>query len=199
MPARCWRCFGRAEPHVPCDPEQDAVRPLGVAARLLGPVAHLIRRPRRMFAVGFLFGLGLDTAATVIALVLGAGMLGGGLAGVLVLPLAFTAGMALADSADGVAMARIYRWASDDRASAPELLDRGHRAVDRSRCARRREWAGRPRRGRRGREPGASGRAAGGRRGHRGIRGELGRRFGFSEECERARHRSLRWRLHRLA
>ncbi len=102
-------------PHVPGDPVQDAERPLGVAARLLGPVAHLIRRPRRMFAVGFLFGLGLDTAATVIALVLGAGLLGGGLAGVLVLPLAFTAGMALADSADGVAMARIYRWASDDR------------------------------------------------------------------------------------
>lgn len=90
--------------------------PAGVATRLLAPVAHLIRRPRRMFAVGFLFGLGLDTAATVIALVLGAGMVDGGLVAVLALPLAFAAGMALADSADGVAMARVYRWASDDRA-----------------------------------------------------------------------------------
>lgn len=66
-----------------------------------------------MYPVGFLFGLGFDTATEVSLLILAAG---GATAGVpwwvvLLLPLAFTSGMCLLDSADGMFMARAYRWA----------------------------------------------------------------------------------------
>ncbi|GAB2766849.1 HoxN/HupN/NixA family nickel/cobalt transporter [Sinomonas soli] len=86
----------------------------GVVFRVLGPLARLVDAPWKMYPTGLLFGLGLDTAASVG--LLAAGSLGPGVppAAALALPLLFTAGMTLFDSADGIAMSRIYRWAAGD-------------------------------------------------------------------------------------
>lgn len=77
------------------------------------PALRRVDRPWHMYPVGFLFGLGFDTAAEVSLLILAAA---GATAGVpwwvvLLLPLAFTSGMCLLDSADGMFLAGAYRWA----------------------------------------------------------------------------------------
>jgi high-affinity nickel-transport protein len=75
-----------------------------------------VRRPRNIYVIGFLFGLGFDTATTIGLLMM---TTAASLAGVppfalLALPLAFTAAMTLCDSVNGVAMMRMYRSALDD-------------------------------------------------------------------------------------
>ena len=87
----------------------------GVINRLLRPMSRLVDRPWKMLPIGVLFGLGLDTAAS-ISLFVFAGVLTPGLPwyAALVLPIVFTAGMALFDSADGILMNHVYQWASTD-------------------------------------------------------------------------------------
>ncbi|MEX5256146.1 HoxN/HupN/NixA family nickel/cobalt transporter [Kocuria arenosa] len=87
----------------------------GVLHRVLHPVTRAVDRPAKMYPVGFLFGLGLDTAAS-IGLFVTAGGLAPGLPwyAVLALPVLFTAGMTMFDSADGILMNRVYGWASED-------------------------------------------------------------------------------------
>ncbi|OMH34549.1 hypothetical protein BGP79_04075 [Tersicoccus sp. Bi-70] len=87
----------------------------GVLHRLLRPAARWVNRPAAMYPVGFLFGLGLDTAASIGLFVL-AGALAPGLPwyAALVLPVLFTAGMTAFDSADGLLMSRVYRDAAAD-------------------------------------------------------------------------------------
>jgi high-affinity nickel-transport protein len=87
----------------------------GVVNRLLRPMSRLVDRPWKMFPIGVLFGLGLDTAAS-ISLFVFAGVSTPNLPwyAVLVLPVVFMAGMALFDSADGILMNHVYQWASVD-------------------------------------------------------------------------------------
>ncbi|MHB1172455.1 MAG: HoxN/HupN/NixA family nickel/cobalt transporter, partial [Lacisediminihabitans sp.] len=87
----------------------------GLLSRLLRPFTTMIIKPSRMFPVGLLFGLGLDTAASISLFVI-AGLTTPNLPGyvVLVLPILFTAGMTLFDTTDGVIMNHIYGWASLD-------------------------------------------------------------------------------------
>ncbi len=75
-----------------------------------------IRRPSQMLAVGFLFGLGFDTATSVGLLLLAAGGQQATLswAAFVALPLLFAAGMTLFDSIDGAAMNRAYGWADSE-------------------------------------------------------------------------------------
>lgn len=80
--------------------------------RILGPVARRVDKPWKMYPVGLLFGLGLDTATTIALLAIGGGA--AVLAPwyvVMVLPLLFTAGMTLFDTLDGILMNVTYRWA----------------------------------------------------------------------------------------
>jgi len=85
----------------------------GVINKILRPVARLVDTPGKMYPVGLLFGLGLDTAASITLLVT-AEFLTPNLPwyAVFILPILFTAGMALFDSADGILMNRVYHWAS---------------------------------------------------------------------------------------
>ncbi len=85
----------------------------GLLARLCRPLFGLIRRPWHMFPLGFLFGLGFDTATEVSLLGLSATSAAGGLSlwAILVFPTLFAAGMALVDTADGVLMLGAYDWA----------------------------------------------------------------------------------------
>jgi high-affinity nickel-transport protein len=85
----------------------------GFLVRLCRPLFGLITRPWHMLLLGFLFGLGFDTAAEVALLGLAASPAAHGLPlwSVLVFPILFAAGMALVDTADGALMARAYGWA----------------------------------------------------------------------------------------
>jgi high-affinity nickel-transport protein len=88
-------------------------RPTGLAGRLLQPLLQLHVRSWHMLIVGALFGLGFETATAMSVMALSAARVNGGatLAGAMVVPLLFTAGMTLVDALDGVFMERAYRWA----------------------------------------------------------------------------------------
>ncbi len=85
----------------------------GMINRFLGPLSRRIDRPWKMYPVGFLFGLGFDTATEVALLVLAGSAVVGGIPfwGVLSLPVLFAAGMSLLDGIDGVFMNFAYGWA----------------------------------------------------------------------------------------
>ncbi len=85
----------------------------GMMSRVLGPLARRIDRPGKMYPVGLLFGLGFDTATEVALLVLSGTAVAGGLPlwAILSLPILFTAGMSLFDTADGCFMNFAYGWA----------------------------------------------------------------------------------------
>jgi high-affinity nickel-transport protein len=85
----------------------------GLMNRLLGPVARSIRSSWQMYPIGVLFGLGFDTATEVGLLAIGGGAAASGLPwyAIMCLPILFTAGMALMDTADGAFMNVAYGWA----------------------------------------------------------------------------------------
>ena len=85
----------------------------GFITRLVRPLFHMIERSWHMYLLGFLFGLGFDTATEVGLLGISAAEAGNGLPiwSILVFPALFTAGMALIDTTDGVLMLGVYGWA----------------------------------------------------------------------------------------
>jgi len=85
----------------------------GLMNRILGPLARRIDTPWKMYPIGFLFGLGFDTATEVALLVLAGTAVIGGLPfyAVLSLPILFAAGMSLLDTIDGCLMNFAYGWA----------------------------------------------------------------------------------------
>ena len=85
----------------------------GLRTRLARPLFALIAKPWHMLPLGFLFGLGFDTATEIALLGLSATQAANGLpvGAVLVFPALFAAAMALVDSADGVLMLNAYGWA----------------------------------------------------------------------------------------
>jgi high-affinity nickel-transport protein len=71
----------------------------------------------KMYPIGFLFGLGFDTATEVAILGISATMAQSGkmpIWEIMIFPMLFTAGMSLMDSLDGVAMLKAYDWAMVD-------------------------------------------------------------------------------------
>jgi high-affinity nickel-transport protein len=85
----------------------------GLMMRFLGPLARRIDAAWKMYPVGFLFGLGFDTATEVALLVLAGTAVVGGLPfyAILSLPVLFAAGMSLFDTIDGCFMNFAYDWA----------------------------------------------------------------------------------------
>jgi high-affinity nickel-transport protein len=85
----------------------------GMVARFAGPLFRMIDRSWQVYPVGFLFGLGFDTASEIglLALAAGAAVTAIPLAEILALPILFAAGMSLMDTSDGVFMTTAYRWA----------------------------------------------------------------------------------------
>jgi high-affinity nickel-transport protein len=94
----------------------DDLEAKGFVARLLAKPLDRVRRPRDIYLIGFLFGLGFDTATTIGLLVMttAASLAGVSALALLALPLAFAAAMTLCDSLNGVAMLRLYRSALRD-------------------------------------------------------------------------------------
>jgi len=85
----------------------------GVLARVFRPAFRLVTRSWHMYPLGFLFGLGFDTATEVGLLGIAATGAAKGLPiwSILVFPALFTAGMSLVDSVDSALMLGAYGWA----------------------------------------------------------------------------------------
>jgi high-affinity nickel-transport protein len=79
----------------------------------LGRLFRLISRSWQMYPLGFLFGLGFDTASEDALLAVAAGVATHQvpLLALLALPTLFAAGMSLMDTADGAFMSQAYGWA----------------------------------------------------------------------------------------
>ena len=87
--------------------------PGGILTKILAPVLRAVDASYKMYFVGFLFGLGFDTASEIGLLSISA--LGASsnipVAYVLLIPFVFMAGMTLVDTLDGILMLRAYGWA----------------------------------------------------------------------------------------
>lgn len=85
----------------------------GLLARLLRPLFRMIDKSWHMYPLGFLFGLGFDTATEVGLLGISAASAANGISiwSILVFPVLFTAGMTLIDTTDSVLMLGAYGWA----------------------------------------------------------------------------------------
>jgi high-affinity nickel-transport protein len=90
----------------------DHLQQFGILTKLLKPVLRVVTRSWHMYIVGLLFGLGFDTASEVGLLSISASSVAKiPLWEVMLLPMAFTAGMSLVDSLDGILMLGAYGWA----------------------------------------------------------------------------------------
>ncbi|MGO4236214.1 HoxN/HupN/NixA family nickel/cobalt transporter [Pseudarthrobacter sp. YAF2] len=111
--ARSAGAYLRARNGAAVDPRD--LEPRSLVARLLARPLSSVRRPRNIYVIGFLFGLGFDTATTIGLLMMttAASLAGVPPLALLALPLAFAAAMTLCDSVNGMAMMRMYRSALD--------------------------------------------------------------------------------------
>ena len=85
----------------------------GVLARLFRPLFGTVTESWHMYFIGFLFGLGFDTATEIGLLGIATSQAAQGMSpwAILVFPALFTAGMALVDTADSTLMVGAYGWA----------------------------------------------------------------------------------------
>ncbi|WP_348760940.1 HoxN/HupN/NixA family nickel/cobalt transporter [uncultured Salinisphaera sp.] len=106
---RLWQGYRHAE----C--RHDA-RARGLLSRMVTKSTAWIDRGWKMYPLGFVFGLGFDTATEVALLGLSAGAAqhaGWPPWSVMALPVLFAAGMTSLDSVNGWLMQRAYRWGTD--------------------------------------------------------------------------------------
>ena len=99
---RSAAAFRRSRTGAAIDPRD--LEPQGLVARLLDRPLARVRRPRNIYVIGFLFGLGFDTATTIGLLMMttAASLAGVPPLALLALPLAFAAAMTLCDSMNGM-------------------------------------------------------------------------------------------------
>ena len=85
----------------------------GFLSRLFRPIFKLVTKSWHMLLLGFLFGLGFDTATEVAMFGISGAQAAKGVsfASILVFPVLFAAGMSLVDTTDGVMMLGAYDWA----------------------------------------------------------------------------------------
>lgn len=85
----------------------------GFLARIFRPMFKVVTRSWHMYPIGFLFGLGFDTATEIGLLGISAAQAAQGMSiwAILVFPALFTAGMSLMDTIDSTLMTGAYGWA----------------------------------------------------------------------------------------
>ncbi|WP_016595285.1 HoxN/HupN/NixA family nickel/cobalt transporter, partial [Yersinia pestis] len=85
----------------------------GLLSRMFKRVFNMVNKSWHMYPVGFLFGLGFDTATEIGVLGISAASAthGMNLWSIMVFPILFAAGMALIDSLDNFVMIGAYGWA----------------------------------------------------------------------------------------
>jgi len=109
---RTFRAVKRGERFIEEDMDM-LLNKRGLLARLFRPLFRMVGRSWHMLAIGFLFGLGFDTATEVALFGISAAQASKGLSlgTALVFPALFTAGMSLVDTSDGILMLGAYGWA----------------------------------------------------------------------------------------
>ena len=109
---RSYRLVRSGKPYVAEDLEV-FLNKRGFLSRIFRPVFKLVTRSWHMYPVGFLFGLGFDTATEVAMFGVSAAQAAKGVpfAAIMVFPVLFAAGMSLVDTTDGVLMLGAYDWA----------------------------------------------------------------------------------------
>jgi nickel/cobalt transporter (NiCoT) family protein len=85
----------------------------GLMSRLLRPLFKLVSQSWHMLLIGFLFGLGFDTATEVSLLSISGAEAAKGISvwSILAFPAVFAAGMSLVDTTDNLMMVGAYGWA----------------------------------------------------------------------------------------
>lgn len=110
-----WLAFQRARAGIKVGEEElDALLAgRGMLSRLFRPLFAMVGRSWHMYPIGLLFGLGFDTATEIGLLGISAAQAASGMNFwmIIVFPALFTAGMALVDTTDSVAMVGAYGWA----------------------------------------------------------------------------------------
>ncbi|MFT4185103.1 MAG: HoxN/HupN/NixA family nickel/cobalt transporter [Rhizobium sp.] len=110
-----WSAFNRARRGERiADEDLDALLAGGgFLARIFRPMFKVVRRSWHMYPIGFLFGLGFDTATEIGLLGISAAQAAQGMSiwTILVFPALFTAGMSLMDTIDSTLMTGAYGWA----------------------------------------------------------------------------------------
>ncbi len=88
----------------------------GLLGRLLRRLFRLVSKSWHLYPLGFLFGLGFDTATEIGVLGVSAAQASDGLPlrTIMIFPALFTAGMVLVDTLDAILMGGAYRWAAAD-------------------------------------------------------------------------------------
>lgn len=107
-----YRLVRSGKPYVEEDLEV-FLKKRGFLARIFRPVFKLVSTSWHMYPVGFLFGLGFDTATEVSMFGVSAAQATKGVpfSAIMVFPVLFAAGMSLVDTSDGVMMLGAYNWA----------------------------------------------------------------------------------------
>jgi nickel/cobalt transporter (NiCoT) family protein len=112
---RVWRSFRhvRAGGRLEAEHLDLLLAGRGFLARLFRGVFGMISKSWHMYLLGFLFGLGFDTATEVGLLGISATQVAQGMSlwSMLIFPALFTVGMALVDTTDGIFMVGAYGWA----------------------------------------------------------------------------------------
>ena len=110
-----WGAFSRARrgAKITDDDLDTVLSGGGVLVRLFRPLFKVVSRSWHMYPIGFLFGLGFDTATEIGLLGISATQAAQGMSfwTILVFPALFTAGMSLMDTTDSVLMTGAYGWA----------------------------------------------------------------------------------------
>jgi high-affinity nickel-transport protein len=110
-----WRSFQRARRGEPvAEHELDQLLSgRGLLARIFRPLFRMVTRSWHMFAIGFLFGLGFDTATEITLFTVAGSQASDGMSfgTVMIFPALFAAGMTLVDTSDSVLMVGAYGWA----------------------------------------------------------------------------------------
>lgn len=111
--AELWATFRRMRSGSRMAVSEPELERGGLVTRFVTRVAGVVTRPRQMYAVGLLFGLGFDTATEIGLLVLATSGAASGLPwyAILCLPILFAAGMSLFDTLQGSFMTAAYGWA----------------------------------------------------------------------------------------
>lgn len=111
-----WKIFRKMKYEKMSEAELEKIfQAKGFFTRYLGRLFKLVNKSWHIYPIGFLFGLGFDTATEISLLTMSAGAAQSNLPimGIIALPLLFAAGMSLFDTLDGLMMTKSYAWADD--------------------------------------------------------------------------------------
>ncbi|ADU71952.1 HoxN/HupN/NixA family nickel/cobalt transporter [Pantoea sp. At-9b] len=108
-----WRNFRQWKRGAALTPEVMETRGGGLMSRLFNATFRMVDKSWHMYLVGFLFGLGFDTATEIGVLGISAATASYGISiwSILVFPVLFASGMMLVDTLDNLVMLNAYGWA----------------------------------------------------------------------------------------